>query len=341
MSQKRFFTIGLTPHRLEFLPAMTALMAQHKSIVLEEPPHEGLNSFLKGRVSIEEILEDLEAGFPEYTKAAYRHLKVFHDQGLRICQVEPYLEGVFVIHKLIEEEGCSPQDISRLPFLAEVYKYEHQATGALLDFYAAMGAPFEEVLSKLKAFAQADAQRLDFRDQLRARAIRKLLSHLPMPIFIEAGYIHLRLIYYLARNKGAWRLCVRNLLLEATRAHGLSSFWPSPGDGLTSYYLLGKRHRHVSEDLLAARSLVYIKLIEKEEMFPSAQKKFPHLYHELIWRIFANFLSYEDCKRLDRFIRLLPTNEARSLAQKLFPHQVQQAQKKVEEAFQANALRAK
>ncbi len=333
MSGKRhFLTIGLTPHRLEFLPATQALMAQHQSIVLEEPPHPDLKAFLSGKLPVETFIDEIEAGFPQYSKASYQGLKKLYAQGRRICQVEPYLEGVLLIQDLLAE-GLSPQEIEKLPGLGEIYQREHEATGALLDFYAAMGASFEELIAKLKAFARADARRLETRDRLRAEALVRLLPLLPGPVFVEAGYIHLRLLNHLARFKEVVRLKVKNLLLEATRAHGLADFWPSPGDGLTSFYLLGGKHRKISEDLLAARSLVYIKLIEKEELVPTPQEPFPHLRHELIWRVFVSHLDYEQCKALDRVIRLLPTQKAQEKARKLFAREVQAAEERVNRAF--------
>ncbi len=333
MSRKRYsLTIGLTPHRLEFLPATAALMANHQSIVLEEPPHPDLKAFLTGQLPSEAYIDEVEAGFPEYSKAAYQILKRLYRKGRTICQVEPYLEGVLLIQDLLAE-GLKPEEIERLPGLGEIYQREHEATGALLEFYAAMGASFEELIERLKAFARADAKRLDTRDRMRAEALVKLLPKLPGPVFVEAGYIHLRLLHHLARFKRLARLQVKNLLLEATRAHGLTQFWPSPGDGLTSFYLLGGKHRRVSEDLLAARSLVYIKLIEKNELVPDPEEPFPHLHHELIWRVFVSQLDYAQCQALDRIIRLLPTQKAQEVTRRLFAKQVQEAEERVNQAF--------
>jgi len=307
-------------------------MATHQSLVLEEPPHPHLRAFLTGALSLETYLEEMEAGFPEYSKAAYQIIKELYAQGRTVCQVEPYLEGVVLIQDLLAE-GLKPEEIASLPGLGEVYQREHEATGALLEFYAAMGSSFAELIQRLKAFAQADARRLETRDRMRAEALVKLLPRLPGPVFVEAGYIHLRLLYHLARYKSSLKLQVKNLLLEATRAHGLTQFWPSPGDGLTSFYLLGGKHRRVSEDLLAARSLVYIKLIEKNELSPSAQDPFPHLQHELIWRVFVSQLDYAQCEALDRVIRLLPTQKAQEVTKRLFPREVQKAEQRVTQAF--------
>jgi len=331
-----WLTIGLTPHRLEFLPATLSLMAEHQAIILEEPPHPNFLRFLRDEVPISAFIEEIEAGFPEYSERAYAALREFYQKGKVICQVEPYLEKQVLI-RLLLEEGASPEEILKFPDLAKAYEIEHEATGALLEFYAAMGGPFETLVEKIKAFAKADAKRIDYRDRLRAQEIKYLLPKLQGPVFIEAGYIHLRLVYYLAQNRHAYRLRVKNLLLSATRQQGLSRFLPSPGDGLTSYYLFGGRHRNISEDLLAARSLVYIKLIEKDELAPTEEEPFPHLRNELFWRIFVGQLSFEECRHLDRFIRLLPTSKARKVAHELYPKAAETAKKVLRVKFAVNS----
>ncbi|WP_022852638.1 hypothetical protein [Thermodesulfatator atlanticus] len=323
----RLVTVGLTPHRLEFLPATKELMADHDAIVLEEPPEPDFQAVLKGEISVEKYLENVEAGFPEYTKKSLELLKAFYAEGKQICQVEPYLERWLIIRSMLDsgiprEEVCTIQDLS------PVYEAEHETFGKLLDYYAAMQGDFDVLVQKIKAFAKADARRISLRDKMRAKElvslVRKFSPH--AKIYVEAGYIHIKLVYYLAgQKKNLFRLRVENLLLRAVKAHGLHGVLPSPGDGLTSYYLFGGRHRKIPEDLLAARSIVYIKLIEKEELKPTEEEPFPHLRNELFWRLFVSKLSYEDCKSLDKFIRILPTKKAREVAKRLFPEAYQYA----------------
>ena len=307
-------------------------MSEHQTILLEEPPHPNFILFLHGEIPVSKFVEEIEAGFPEYSQEAYGALKEFFKRGKIICQVEPYLEKQCLIRHLLDE-GASPEEIMQFSDLAKAYQIEHEATGALLDFYMAMGSSFETLVEKIKVFARADAKRIDYRDRLRANKIREILPKIQWPVFVEAGYIHLRLGYYLAHNRSSYQLRIKNLLLSATKQQGLSRFLPSPGDGLTSYYLFGGRHRNISEDLLAARSLVYIKLIEKEELIPSRQDPFPHLRNELFWRLFVGNLSFEECKFLDQFIRLLPTFKARKVAKELFPNAVKKASESLDTKF--------
>ena len=327
-----WLTVGLTPHRLEFLPETIRLMEDHEVIILEEPPEAGFREMLRGELEIEKYVEESEAGFPEYAKAAYQEFRRLYTQGKTFCQIEPYLERWVIIRRLLDE-GLPAEKVKRLPDLARVYEMEHETFGKLLDYYAAMGGDFETLVTKIKDFARADAQRIALRDEMRAEEILKCLRRLsPRSVYVEAGYIHIKLVYLLARRlPPGWKLKVKNLLLQATHARGLAKFLPSPGDGLTSYYLFAGRHREIDENLLAARSLVYIKLIEKNELKPTAEEPFPHLTNELFWRLFVGELSYEDCRQLDRLIRLLPTEKARLVAAGLFPQAYQIAAKRLKQ----------
>ncbi len=324
-------TVGLTPHRLEFLPATKPLLETHAWVILEEPSDPQFLDMLRGKIDVSTYVEQSEAGFPEYAKAFCKELKELYRAGKHICQVEPYLENWVFIRSLLDE-GVPPEKIKKSPELAPVYEMEHQCFGRLLDYYAAMQGPFEGLVEKIKAFARADAKRITLRDKMRAEAIISLVKQTQAEsYYVEAGYIHLKLLYFLAKlGRGLIKLRTENLLLKALTANGFRKVLPSPGDGLTSYYLFGGRHRNMPEDLLAARSVVYIKLIEKNELHPTPENPFPHLKNELFWRFFVWQLGYEECKALDRLIRLLPTNKARDVAQKVFPKAYEEASKRLE-----------
>ncbi len=326
----RLVTVGLTPHRLEFLPATKRFLWQHDVIVLEEPPDPLFRDMLFGQVPVSFYVEESEAGFPEYEKEFCRELQKLQQAGKKICQVEPYLERWIIVRSLLDD-GVPSSRVKELPELSQVYEMEHETFGKLLDYYAAMQGPFETLVEKIKAFARADARRIVLRDRLRAREIVALLKKCPeeAKVYVEAGYIHIKLLYFLASQaRGLFRLRVENLLLEALSASGFRGVLPSPGDGLTSYYLFGGRHRAIDEDLLAARSIVYIKLIDKDELKPTPEDPFPHLRNEVFWRLFVWELSYEDCKKLDRLIRLLPTLKAREVAKRVFERAYEQAARK-------------
>ncbi|QJA05775.1 hypothetical protein FVE67_02710 [Thermosulfurimonas marina] len=323
----------LSPHRLEFLPRAFELMEECETVILEEPRHPEFEALLSGKTALTKFLEISEPGFPEYSRAVYQKMRELFSRGRQVLQVEPYLEGVQKIQARLAA-GEEPEALQRDPELSPIYQHEHQTFGRLLDFYAALSEPFESLVEKIKAFAQADAARLIFRDTLRAQALRQILKGLSgQRVYLETGYIHLYLVRELARKPPAgFRLRVRNLVRLATGGHLPRGLWPAPGDVLTAFYLFEKR-RAVEEDLLAARSLVYIRLIEKNELQPSPENPFPHLRDEVFFRAFVRGLSFEDCRRLDARIRLLPTAEARQVAQKSFPEIWKQASQLVDQVF--------
>ena len=324
MGEEKVVILGLSPHRVEFLPLLTPLLKGKDLIILEEPPHPAWKSYLQGDLGPEELAEALEAGFPTYSSKMARILKGFWLGGAKICQVEPYLEGLLEIQTLLEE-GLSPEKIATLDQrFGIIYQMEHQTTATLLDFYASLGATFDTMVARVKAFAQADAQRIRLRDQLRAEAIFQIIkASAPKSIFVEAGYIHGRLSYFMAKKIKAlgYRLICKNLLIEATQKlirrwpQLPRAFLPAPGDGLTASYLFKRGQQQ--RDLLAARSLIYIKLITKEELLPSPEIPFPHLLDELYWKLFVSRLDYHHCRRIMEKIRLLGTEEARQRALKI------------------------
>jgi hypothetical protein len=87
----------------------------------------------------------------------------------------------------------------------------------------------------------------------------------------------------------------------------------APGDQLTFLYIF---HPAISrtewEKLLAARSMVYSKILEKNEL-DERLETFPHLRDELACIRAIRQLSLEDCKHLFPLIRRAGTLEARGM----------------------------
>jgi hypothetical protein len=121
-----------------------------------------------------------------------------------------------------------------------------------------------------------------------------------------------------------WRL-LRRLLLSSARVSPVflanaarptlaeKGHLYAPGDQLTFLYIF---HPTLSktewERLLAARSMVYSKILEKNEL-DERLDTFPHLRDELACTRAIRQLSLEDCKRLFPLIRRAGTLEARGM----------------------------
>lgn len=305
--------IVFSSHRVEFLSSIYDWMKQSDLIILEEAPNEMFKKMLKEEISIEEYLEEEIFEFPEFSYRFYEVLKKLYRSGKEIIQIEPYMEKLLKIYDLFSD-GKMPQDIEKIAELKDVYEVEKRATKKLIDFYeASISSPFNEIVEIVKKFAKADAERFRLRDNLRANAI---VDSLPEKgkVFIEAGAIHQYLSKVLSEKLASHCkinkvFSLENIVKELT---GKRWLFP-PGDILTLRYIFSKRENEEWENLLSARSLIYIMLIEKEEMLPNEKNKTPHLIDEIEVVRMVNKLSFKDCERLYREIRFKNKEKAKGI----------------------------
>ena len=302
-------TIGFSSHHAEVLPYARLQMEQNQIIVLEEPPASSFLDMLNGRVSIDDYMMGLDSEFPGFERRMCTLLRELHSKGRQIIQVEPYLESLLQIHELLSD-GKTPDDIVKDPRLESVYRAEKRATGALLDYYTqSLRAPFDKVLKAVQAFARADAGRLIMRERLRAKAITPLTSY-AVDIYVEAGYIHYCLYHYLKKALGrSEKIRVVYLLEPVVRRLKGKRRNMGPGDVLTLRYAI---HGAVAKDvanLLAARSLIYIKLLQKDELLPGDSDA-PHSEDEVSVNRIVDSLGLEDCQVLFGQIRLAKREQA-------------------------------
>jgi hypothetical protein len=288
---------------MEVLPYEQEEMWRHHAIVLEEAPEPGFIDVLATRVDVVTYLEDLDAEFPEFTRRQLERLQELHQARKAIFQIEPYLERVIEIHTLLAQ-GESPQNLAAQPHLRPVYETEKRADGLLLKFYiCSHTAPFQRVVMAVREFAWADAVRFRLRDTLRAQALLPLVDHFSR-IYVEAGYMHLYLVRTLRRLL-AGKARLRPVFLMASLARPeLGVPRPlGPGDLLTLFHIFQVGLRGELEELLAARSLIYIKLLQKSEMAPEKDPA-PHLHNEITAYRLTENLSFEDCAVLYPRVKL-------------------------------------
>ncbi|HYR02886.1 MAG TPA: hypothetical protein VES58_06040, partial [Syntrophobacteria bacterium] len=295
-------TIGFSSHHVEALPFAREQMERHQTIILEEPPSPGFAQMLEGTMPLDDYLLELDSGFPEFDRRMHQLLIEFHRQGKRILQMEPYLERLLQIHELFAD-GTTPDAVLGMTELRDVYLAENHATGALLGFYAlSMKAPFEEMVEGVKRFARADAMRLVLRERLRARAIVELVRP-GDSTYVEAGYIHYPLYRFLRQELGRReKIGVVFLLEPVVRKLGGKRRNLGPGDILTLHYAFHNTIPAERANLLAARSLIYIKLINKEELLPR-ESEVPHSEDEVMVNRLVESLDLPQCRDLFDRIR--------------------------------------
>ncbi len=323
---KNMITIGFSSHHVETLPFVCEQMERNQIIVLEEPPSPDFSSMLNGTTSIGDYILELDSGFPEFERQLCGLLRKLHNEGIHVMQVEPYLEKLLQIHELFVD-GKTPDQVMRMPDLKEVYLAEKQATAALISYYAcSMDAPFDVVVRAVNNFARADALRLTLRERLRAKAIAALYRS-ARTMYVESGYIHYPLYRYL-RHEFHSKVKIRVVYLLAPVIKKLQGKRRNmgPGDILTLHYALNGGVQEKLAHLLAARSLIYIKLIKKEELLPNLSKT-PHLDDEIKVNRLVDRLEFHHCQELFEEIRLAKRDIAVEAAKKYVRRSLRSKQK--------------
>lgn len=306
-------TVGLSLHRPEMIPWVAERMRQHEAIFMEESGSPDFQQMLAGELAIEDYLLPLDVEYPDFSRAMCLLQRELHVEGKAIHQVEPFIETLIHIQEFFAEGG-RPDNLASDSLAYHVYRAEKAATAALLAYYqTVVTGPFEDAVDSVLRFARVDAARFRLRDSLRAQELARLIPKYSTS-YVEAGLMHYQL----------WRLLQR-LLPSSARAKPVFLANPvlqsmaekghlySPGDQLTLLYIF---HPNISrpgqEKLLAARAMVYSKILEKQESADDAGA-FPHLRDELSCIRAAQRLSIEDCRALFPPIRRSGTLEARAI----------------------------
>ena len=259
-------TIGFSIHRPEVIGISADLMHRHDVIFLEEPPADGLQEMLQGALSIDDYLLPAEVEYPEFSRRMCRLLRELYQKGKKIIQVEPFLEHLLAIHTFFSK-GYRPKEQEPESVRYQVYLAERIATKALLDYYQiVMSGSFRAAIKAIIWFARADAARFRLRDSLRARVLVAELQK-GASAYIEAGAIHYSL-YHLLRKRLPKQVQIKPEFLahKALKRLGAKGHLFGPGDLLTLTYIFHANIRgNFAQDLLAARSLIFTKLFEKDE----------------------------------------------------------------------------
>jgi hypothetical protein len=304
-------TLVLAEHRPETVPHAAALMRDHEAVFLEEPPDASFQQMLRGDLPVEEYVLTLDAEYPAFIHSMCLALRELSVMGISICQVEPYLEHLVAIHEFFSSGG-SPEKLDPHHVHYEVYLAEKKATAALLEFYkTATAGSFEETLESVKRFARVDSRRFLVRDRMRAEALAPMIRRFNRS-YIEAGQIHYLLWRMLRQNVGDSIPVRPHFLMGGTvKSMRISRHLYGPGDILTLRYILRPDLPDPMEDLLAARALIYNKLIRKDEM-ADGNEPYPHIRDELQVIEVVKQLTLKNCAELFSLVRKATTHEARA-----------------------------
>ncbi|MEJ5363945.1 MAG: hypothetical protein WHS86_02495 [Desulfosoma sp.] len=305
-------TVAFSTHRLEVLMEAEARMRAHEAVALEEPPHPLFQAMLCGEVAVENYLQETDYEFPRFAEASCRLYRRLHASGKRLIQVDPYMEHLERLHDFFAQGG-EPQAVDPADPMHAVYRAERRATAALMHFYEmSMTAPFSEVVRAVIHFARTDAARIALRDEMRARRLAVEAKNVST-LYVESGYIHWKLFRDLRRSVEPDRPVRPCFLLEreARRRLGRKQVL-GPGDTLTLLFIFQPGIRGAAVEMMAARSLIYIKLLHKDELEP-VEGAYPHLDDEVLAYRLTRLLSWADCEKLYPEIRTRPAEEVQEI----------------------------
>lgn len=311
--------LAFSTHRPETLPLAVRAMRGFPAVALEEPRHPHFEDMLSGRMDVADYLLDSEYEYPAFASGLCLELKALHAQGAAVYQVDPFMDELLDIHERFAG-GEGPEDIEPVGPAREVYEAERAWTKALIDFYEiSVRRDFREVVTAVQTFARADAARGRLRDAMRAKALAVLIED-HAGLYVEAGYIHQYLPFVLKRMLPPGVALDRLWLManETQRLNGKTRAM-GPGDMLTVAYTFNPGYCGPAADLLAARSLIHVKALVKEELPPTARDPAPHTRDEIEVAGLVSRLSYADCRKLYESLRRAGTAESRRLLEEFVP----------------------
>lgn len=312
MTDAKLITIGFSTHRPETLPFAAEQMQRHEAILLEEAETPAFGQMLKGKLAIADYLRETDFEYPEFSRRSCELFQALYRNGKQLFQVDPFVTHLNAIHEFFAGGG-KPHEIDAGSTRGLVYQEEREYSAALLAYYEhCLTAPFDEVVDLVKRFAREDARRTGLRDRMRAQAIVGLVSPFES-VYVEAGLLHLSLINRLLEALPA-QYRVRPVYLMAPVVRQLSSRRQAlgPGDKLTLLYTYRPDATHPRVDRLAAQSLIYTKLLIKEEM-ADTKNPFPHTRNEVESSAKVQQLAYRDCETLYARIKNRTRKEATEL----------------------------
>ena len=149
---------------------------------------------------------------------------------------------------------------------------------------------------------------------MRAEAINTLIPAY-QSVYVEAGLLHLSLLNRLRERLPAeYRIRPAYLMAPVVRQFTTRRQAWGPGDMLTLLYTYRPDYAQPLADQLAAQSLIYTKIIIKEEIAGPANS-FPHTRNEVESSALVQKLRYSDCENLYARIKNRTTKEAMAIVQ--------------------------
>ncbi|HDQ40963.1 MAG TPA: hypothetical protein ENN39_08065 [Desulfonatronum sp.] len=117
--------IGFSPHYVEALPGLFAMMQKSRIVALEEPRAPGFQAMLSGDMPIDDYLLLVDSGFPEFATRMCQALRILWRQGTRIEQVDPYLDRLVTINECFADQKTPADVMAQRPKNTALCPYLH------------------------------------------------------------------------------------------------------------------------------------------------------------------------------------------------------------------------
>ena len=252
-------SIILMPSRIEYLKYFREFAEQYDVLIAEIPDIESVRHFIKGEITFNNLLYDIEYSDLEYTRAFYETLRDLYSKGVSVIPIDPYGLIAMKIRMSSIIKG-TPQvplgDYDR--YIA----YIEFRIGEVMRMYnsAFLRGDFDDIVRLTIRYARMDSERIKFRSELRAREIVKRLGEVRGDVLIHADYYNEVLRDYLSAKLGC-KLAVVSLFSIASKRLRIDIPQP-PGLKLTLNYINKPQtpQNTVEERTLAARTVVYVML---------------------------------------------------------------------------------
>ncbi len=249
-------TVLYYPPRLEYLDLLFDFSRSFDVVIPEVPRIGVVEEFLRGGVSLDEVLMNIEYFDIDYARAFYVGLKRLVDRGVEVIPSDPY--GERAIHaRLAAVTGMHIENVDKYVLYIEA------RIGEVMRKYASSLSlgDFSGCVRYTVKYAKLDAERIRFKCELRARDITALAERLKgKDVLIHSDYYNIALHEYLKRKLGC-KPAVIDLRKIAEREVGVEI--PNhPGLELTYSFLRGEIDDNRLFEL-GAKTLIYVTLRNK------------------------------------------------------------------------------
>ncbi len=287
--------VALTPPRPESVQDLEELVDKYhiRSIVFELPEPSLLEKFLKGEVTVDDVLLDLELEYPIFTRELLLLAKRLHDRGIRVLFVDPYQEIATRIKvKLFLRKGL--EELDRDLTARYIAMLELNLGKIFQEYYKAYSRrDFDKLVEVTLRYAKFDAERTRFRTELRIRRLQELWNSIERPVLVHTHFINKLLPKEIERRLGT-PVKVVDIYEEQLKKIGRRI--EHPGRRLTQAYLLHDENDPNKLKILAAKTVVLVSQYPPAELVPTPENRYPMLRKDI--EILEQLEGKEDLEEL-------------------------------------------